>query len=470
MSIRARLLLITMALLVVGIVVSDAVVTAALHRRLIERVDRQLAPIAQVLVRLDPAVARQASAGPIRNLDLINDLAIAYLRSDGTVEATIASTPAPRFDAALLRAEPGVPFTVEGTGGSDWRMVVLPRPGGGVVAVAASLAATDEIMTRIRLICLVTGVVLVVVLTAAGWLAIRAGLRPLRSIERTAAAIAAGDLAHRVPDAGRSGTEIAQLTAALNGMLAQIERAFAERAESEARMRRFVADVSHELRTPLFGIKGSAELQLMGGATSPEDVTRTMRRIDAEAGRLAALVEDLLLLARLDEPAAGPVVDRAPMDLRSLAADARGDLLALDPARPVTLTGPGDPDSLPGPAPILGDEARLRQVVVNLVGNVQAYTPAGSPVRIGVGRLAGEAVLEIADSGPGLTEEQAGRVFERFYRAEGSRSRGSGSGAGLGLSIVWSLVGAHGGRVEVLSGPGATFRLSFPLLEDSQKS
>jgi two-component system OmpR family sensor kinase len=453
-----------MALLIVGVVVSDAVVTSALHRRLIDQVDRQLAPLGQVVARLDPAVVQQVSSAPIRNLDLINQLTVAYLRSDGTVEATAGSSPGPRFDASLLRAEAGVPFTVDGPGGSRWRMEVVPRPGGGFAAVAASLSATDEIMTRIRLICLVTGAVLVALLTAIGWLAIGAGLRPLRSIERTATAIAGGNLAHRVPAAGRPGTEIARLTGVLNGMLAQIERAFADRAASEARMRRFVADVSHELRTPLFGIKGSAELHLMGGAAEPDEVTRTMRRIDAEAGRLAALVEDLLLLARLDEPAAGPALDLAPMDLRSLAADARHDMLALDPARPVELTGPGDPDSAPAAAPIVGDEARLRQVVVNLIGNVHAHTPAGSPVRIGVGRIGAESVLEIADTGPGLTAEQAGRVFERFYRVEGSRSRGAGSGAGLGLSIVQSLVSAHGGRVEVISTPGAgaTFRLSFP--------
>jgi two-component system OmpR family sensor kinase len=466
MSIRARLLVITMALLIAGVVVSDAVVTTALHQRLIDQVDRQLAPMTQLLARLDPRLAGTASTGLTRAMNLVDEVAVGYVAADGTVQSTATS---PRFDATLLRAETGVPYDVEGPDGSDWRMEVLPRTGGGVVAVAASLHATDEIMTRIRLICLITGALLVALLTAVGWLAIRAGLRPLRSIERTATAIAGGDLAHRIPPAGRPGTEIARLTGVLNAMLAQIEHAFADRSASEARMRRFVADVSHELRTPLFAILGSAELHLMGGAAEPAEVTRTMRRIDVEAGRLAALVEDLLLLARLDEPAAGPVLDRAPMDLRGLAADARNDLLALDPERPVRLTGPGGEPN-PAPAPMLGDEARLRQVVTNLVGNVHAYTPAASPVRIGVGRAGGRVVLEIADTGPGLTPEQAGRVFERFYRVDGSRSRAAGSGAGLGLSIVWSLVTAHGGQVEVSGTPGAgaTFRLSFP--EDPQKS
>ena len=216
----------------------------------------------------------------------------------------------------------------------------------------------------------------------------------------------------------------------------------------------------------------------MGGDAAP-----AMQRIDREAGRLATLVEDLLLLARLDEPAGGPVLETAPMDLRTLAVDARHDLLALDPGREVRLTGPagaGAPGSHaedgPGAALVMGDEARLRQVAVNLVGNVRAHTPPGSPVRIGVGRVGGEAVLEIADSGPGLTPEQASRVFERFYRGDDSRSRGTGAGAGLGLSIVRSLVAAHGGRVEVTGRSGATFRLCLPALtedaltEDAEKS
>jgi two-component system OmpR family sensor kinase len=481
-SLRARLLVITMALLVTGIAISDTVVTSALRDRLVSRVDSQLVPLAQVVSRISTIgpipVQGPAAQSVLSRLDLVNDVAVAYVDADGTVERTArtaaagAEPAAPAFGGSLLRARPGVGFAATGTDGSPWRMVVVPRPGGGVVAVAGSLAETDATITELRLICLITALVLTALLTAAGWLAIRAGLRPLHSIERTAKAIADGDLAHRIPSDGPPDTEVARLTGVLNAMLAQIERAFAVRAESEARMRRFVADVSHELRTPLFGIKGSAELHLMGGGAEPGDVGRAMRRIDTEAGRLAALVEDLLLLARLDEPAAGPLLDLAPADLRTLAADARNDLRALDPGRPVRLTAPGTGGEEPaGPsvaAPVLADEARLRQVVVNLVGNVQAHTPPSSPVRIGVGCVGGEAVLEIADSGPGLTAEQIDRVFERFYRAEGSRSRAGGSGAGLGLSIVRSLVTAHGGRVEVRSTPGhgATFRLCLPRLND----
>ena len=485
-SLRARLLAITVVLLVAGIAVSDAVVTAALRRHLIERVDRQLQPISEVLARLDPSVLDRATGGGGQSLtgalDLISAISAAYLDADGTVVRTVkggaaGSGPGPRYDAALVRAAPGT-LVVEAPDGSDWRAVVVPRSGGdGVVVVAASLDAIDATILQLRLLCLVTGLVVVALLAAVGWVAIRAGLRPLRTIEQTATAIAGGDLAHRIPPSGPPNTEVARLTAVLNGMLSTIERSFAARAASEERMRRFVADVSHELRTPLAGIKGSAELHLMGGAPAPEDVRRAMRRIDTEAGRLTALVEDLLLLARLDEPAAGPVLEPAPMDLRTLAADARHDLLALDRDRPVRLTGPGEA-AAPAEALVLGDEARLRQVVVNLVGNVHAHTPPHTPVRIGVGRDGDEAVLEIADSGPGLTDPEPDRVFERFYRADASRARGpgpgtpagpaagqrAGQGAGLGLAIVRSLVTAHGGHVEVVPTPGggATFRLRLP--------
>ena len=245
-------------------------------------------------------------------------------------------------------------------------------------------------------------------------------------------------------------------------------------------MRRFVADVSHELRTPLFGIKGFSELYRMGGT----DAEAALARIESESGRLARLVDDLLLLARLDEstgaasrrhPPSGGAddpdetdrvtsgLDLTPMDLRTLAADARHDFAALDPGRPVTLTGPdGGPAAS---APVLGDEARLRQVVSNLVGNAVAHTPPGTPVRIGVGTTGTESVLVIEDHGPGLTHEEAARVFDRFYRSDRSRARpAGGGGAGLGLSIVRSITTAHGGRVELVSTPGegATFRVLLP--------
>ena len=454
---KARLLLITTALLVVGIVASDAIVLGELRRHLVERVDRQLTPLAQLMARVDPSALGPAGADVTRRtgggLDLVADMAIVYFDPGGGVISSVHTS----SEVPALTAAPRSLFTT-----GNWRAMVVARPGGGSVAVAGSLAAVDGTVRRLQLVCAVTGLVLIVALGTAGWFLVRAGLRPLRTIEETATAIAAGDLTHRIPGGARSGAEIDRLTAALNGMLAQLERAFAARGQ-------FVADVSHELRTPLFGIKGSTELALMGGVSSAAEVERTLRRIDTEAGRLAALVEDLLLLARLDVP--GPVLDREPMDLRTLAASALADLRALDPGRPVRITGPGGVGA-GAAAPVLGDEARLRQVVVNLVGNVHAHTPPDAPARIGVGRIGSDSVLEIADSGPGIPLAEEDCLFERFHRGDVSRGRQNGNvGYGLGLAIVRSLVEAHGGQVEVVRGgpsAGATFRICLAGWEDSQ--
>ncbi len=334
------------------------------------------------------------------------------------------------------------------------------------MVVAASLDEVNATVHRIELVCLFTEGLLLILLAGGGWFAIGAGLAPLRQMERTAVAIAGGDLTRRVPRPASPNTEVGRLAMALNGMLLEIEQGFAARAESEARMRRFLADVSHELRTPLFGIKGFTELYRMGGLAESADVDRTMARIESEAERLVRLAEDLLLLTQLEEHDGDAPLQLGLMDLRILAADAYHDLHALDPSRPIRLSGPEG--GSPGSAPVYGDEAGLRRVVSNLVGNVIAHTPAGSAVRIGVGTVGEHAVLEVGDQGPGLTAEQAGRVFERFYRVERSRNRACGGGAGLGLAIVQSLIAAHGGSVVLRTAPGegATFRLVLPAIAD----
>jgi two-component system OmpR family sensor kinase len=461
LSLRARILAIAMTLLVTGMVASDAVVLAALRKPLVERVDLTVTVGAGVLANVPESLLRaleaNAPAGGSRNPPP-DGLYVAYLSAGGrsTVSVRGSSAPAlPTLDRAAVVARRGRPFEVPG-----WRVLALPaRTGGGSVVVAGALSQVDETMNQVRLMCLLVGAGLLVVLAGAGWFWVRAGLRPLRRIEETAAAIAGGDLSRRVPFTTPPATEVGRLTAALNGMLAQIEAAVAARARSEERLRRFVADASHELRTPLAGINGFAQLYRMGGA----EIEATMDRIERESLRLTGLVDDLLLLAQLDER--GLELRRAPMDLRTLAADALHDLRALDPTRPVRLTGLGTAGD-PAPAPVLGDESRLRQVVSNLVGNAIAHTPAGSAVRVGVGTADADAVLEIADAGPGLPAAQARLVFERFYRADTSRARAEaqGGGAGLGLAIVWSLVTAHGGTVELDTAPGegATFRIRLP--------
>jgi two-component system OmpR family sensor kinase len=309
---------------------------------------------------------------------------------------------------------------------------------------------------------------------------VRASLRPLAAIEQTAGAIAAGDLSQRVAEAD-SRTEVGRLGRSLNTMLAQIEAAFGARAQSEAmarrseeiarrseetarhseeRMRRFVADASHELRTPLTAIRGFAEFYRQGAARTPEELNRLIGRIEETAERMGLLVEDLLLLARLDQQRR---IEKAPVDLLAVAADAVQEARMVGTDHPIELSVEG------GVAyQVLGDEPRLRQVLGNLLTNAVTHTPAGTSVtvRLRPGSLRGTpaVVCEVADEGPGLSPEEAERVFERFYRASPSRGREDGS-TGLGLAIVAALVAAHDGRVEVDSAPGegAVFRVLLPL-------
>jgi two-component system OmpR family sensor kinase len=317
---------------------------------------------------------------------------------------------------------------------------------------------------------------------------VRTNLRPLDDIEETAHDIAAGHLDRRVPDRDPR-TEVGRLGQSINSMLTQIETAFHAQQESEEaavqseeRMRRFVADASHELRTPLTAIRGFAEYYRQrggaegsGGSLPAEDLNRIMQRVEAEASRMGVLVEDLLLLARLDQQRP---IEHRPVDLLVLAADAVQDTTMIAPGRPVHL------DVEPGKAFLIdGDEARLRQVIGNLMSNALAHTPDGTAieVRLRPGFLPGPppyrgapavsvpaAVVEVVDHGDGLTPEQAQHVFERFYRADQARNRKSG-GNGLGLAIVSALVAAHGGTVTVESAPGqgATFRITLPLAAEA---
>ncbi len=273
-----------------------------------------------------------------------------------------------------------------------------------------------------------------------------------------ATAFGGGDTSRRV-DVRAPGTEVGRLGGAVNAMLDRIETTLAAREASEQRMRRFIGDASHELRTPLATLRGFAELYRMGAVREPEEVTSTFRRIEDESTRMGGLVEDLLVLARLDEQRP---LRLQPVDLLVLAGDAVHDSSALAPDRAVRLTGL-DGAERPSPAPVTGDEARLRQVVTNLLGNALRHTPAGSPVELGVGRRDGRAVLQVVDHGAGVPPELAEKIFERFYRADASRTRSSG-GSGLGLAIVAAIVQAHGGTAAVRPTPGggATFEVVLP--------
>lgn len=376
----------------------------------------------------------------------------------------------PNLTVAAVNGLHGKPFTVPSRdGGERWRVVVSVTPNGtGSIAVATPLTGVDSTLNQLILFDLIIGAGVVIVLAGLSYIAVRHSLRPLVDVEHTAAAIAAGDLSRRVPQSDPR-TEVGRLAGALNGMLSQIESAFRAREASEQeartsehRMRRFITDASHELRTPLTSIRGFAELYRMGAVPEESDVDRVMTRIESESTRMGLLVDDLLLLARLDQQRP---LERELVDLETIASDAVHDAQAVAPGRDVQLQL-----STHEPVLVVGDDARLRQVVGNLVTNALTHTPESAAVTVGlsIDDSTSErfAVLEVADSGPGLSPKDAQRIFERFYRVEESRTRANG-GSGLGLSIVAALTAAHGGTTDVESklGIGSRFRIRLPLAE-----
>jgi two-component system OmpR family sensor kinase len=479
---RTRLVAILLAALLAALALTGWATQFVLRGYLVGQLDASLArnAVPASLTAIDAAqgrlrAGREIPGGLTVTLWIPGTSRPVVVQPRTAVDRPVVTRPAvdqtPEAAAGPTAVVGDVRTTTSADGGVDWRYVdvtiALPSDGSAptaiVAAVALPLTDVDATVNRLRLLILGLGGIVVVVCALIGWLAIRRSFAPLVEVEETAAAIAAGDLSRRIP-ARPASTEVGRLTASLNGMLTQIESAFRARAASEARTRRFAADASHELRTPLAAIRGFAELYRQG-AVPPDDVGRTMRRIEDEATRMGGLVEDLLLLARLDErrPAKAE-----PVDLAVLAGDAAHDARGLDAGRQVRLVGL-DGGGGPAPAVVVGDEGGLRQVVTNLVGNAVRHTPAGSPIEVAVGVTRGRedgprAVLEVRDHGPGLPPEEAEHIFERFYRVDSSRRRGTGGGSGLGLSIVAAVTAAHGGGVDVLPTPGggATFRVSLP--------
>jgi two-component system, OmpR family, sensor kinase len=364
-----------------------------------------------------------------------------------------AALPVPKLPAKVPLREA---ITVGSNGGSGLRYRVVAEPTHDhpdtTTVVAIPLREADATLDRLlRVEALVIGGVLVL-LAALAWWVVRLGLRPLDRMGETADAIAGGDLSRRVSPATER-TEVGRLGLALNAMLGQIEKAFAERQASENRLRQFLADASHELRTPLSSIRGYAELFRIGAARKPADAEKAMSRIEDESERMGSLVENLLTLARLDQV---PETARKPVDLAALAADAADDARAIAPDRDISLRA--------GAAvTVLGDQSQLRQVLGNLVRNALVHTPEGTPVELTVRAVGADAVFEVRDHGHGLPTDDTDALFERFWRADPGRGRGR-AGAGLGLSIVAAIVDAHGGRVSAANAPsgGATFTISLP--------
>ena len=478
LTLRAKLLITLLLLVAVGLVASGVVATTALRGYLVDRVDDQLRQVSESFHRPGGAPKGDPDGGAGLDRRGPSQFYIGVVDATGTVSSirdeqfgvTQSSPHLPPASSLSDSARAGEPFTVAASrGDGSWRAVLVSTTGGDTLLVAQSLTDLDRTVGRLTSLELVIGLAVLAVLAAVGSVVVRRSLRPLSQVEHTAAAIAAGDLSQRVPEADPR-TEVGRLSAALNGMLVQIEHAFGEQRASEAsarrsesKMRQFVADASHELRTPLTSIRGFAELFRQGAIQDQQELERALGRIESEAKRMGVLVDDLLLLARLDQQRP---LERRPVDLVALARDAVQDASAVAPDRVVQLDA-NDASA----AIVTGDEMRLRQVLGNLVGNALQHTPTGTPVTVAVRTepdgSTPSAVLEVVDHGPGLTDEQAEHVFERFYRVDSARTREGEGGAGLGLSIVAGIAAAHGGRADVQPTPGGgtTFRVRLPLAD-----
>jgi two-component system, OmpR family, sensor kinase len=434
--------------------------------------------------------------------------------------ASGTSLPNVPTSSSWYKAHRGHLINVGALSGSDnWQVVAQQLPvlitnslgqsqnGHVTLIVGVDLGDINGTISQLAGIDLIVSVIIIAGLGIVGVAIVRASLRPLTDIERTARAIAAGDLSRRVPDQDPA-TEVGRLGRSLNTMLSQIESSFYARAQSEAaarrseeRMRQFVADASHELRTPLTAMRGYAEYYRQRGGLHEDapgngqpghnsqpgsgqpgsgqpsgelgssaqltraDMDRIMQRVEQESARMGVLVEDMLLLARLDQQRP---IEHRPVDLLTLAADAVQDARIIAPDREITLDIGSGAAFL-----ILGDEVRLRQVIGNLMNNALTHTPEGTPVAVrvlpGPRQPVPSVVLEVADQGPGLRQDQAEHVFERFYRADQARTRKAG-GTGLGLAIVAALVAAHDGTVALTTAPGrgATFRITLPLSPEAR--
>ena len=461
LSLRARLLLAVLALATVGLVAADVATYSSLSSFLLDRTDSSLDETAHSISQPghddDARIAPPGTVVQVRSLD------------GATVVATVSRPALPGYDApspklpATIAPPKDTPgreavsyFTVGSTGDGDrYRVRASIEDGAtGMLVVASSLADVDSTLHRLLLIELVVTALVIGGIAGLGLWVVRLGLRPLGEIEDTAAAIAAGDLSRRVERA-EERTEVGRLGLSLNAMLSRIETAFRAQEASERKLRRFVADASHELRTPLAAVRAYAELFERGASTRPTDLERSMRGINRESERMSVLVDDLLLLARLDD---GRPLERVPVELDEVVGEAVETAHAVDPGRPIELHAE--------PAVVVGDRVRLRQIVDNLLANVRAHTPAESPVSVSLTRMDGTAEIAVSDSGPGLDPDHLAHVFERFYRADASRARASG-GVGLGLAIVAAVAEAHGGSVSASSEPGhgATFRIALPLAD-----
>jgi two-component system OmpR family sensor kinase len=482
-SLRNRLTVGVVLLSALGFMASDIAARTSLHNFLVNQVDGQLTSVAGGSeLRLDRAGIAPDQTGaslpgnddaqsatpntqsPLRPLRQVpTTMSVTLLDASGNIVGVVGgdlnsqgvSKYIQGFTPAIVLKHKSLPFTLDAQG-TEFRVLarLLPSSVGSVV-VAQSLDNVDETVHRLQLLFIFIGLIALLLIALASRKVIDIGLKPLEAVETTAEAIAAGDLSARLPEA-KPDTEVGRLVSSLNTMLARIEESFAARTESESRLRRFVADASHELRTPLTAIRGFAELHRQGAVQGKDGTKELISRIEKESIRMGSLVEDLLLLARLDQAREIPSV---PVDLGASVADAVASARAAGQNHPISYDKPLDEIY------VLGDPDRIHQVVANLLANARTHTPAGTPIAVTIAYSDDGATVSVSDKGPGLSESDQERIFERFFRADPSRARTKDEGSGLGLSIVDAVMRAHGGRVSVTSkvGEGATFTLFFPI-------
>ncbi len=475
-SLRTRLVAGLLAVMAVGLLVAGVVTWEAVRSFELARVDSEL-QLAQGPMAHELNVASQSPESAVQQSVTLLPEGTYGAVVDGGGHALLWVFPFQSNSVGKSRKPPAVPTSLLGTvagrgpgsvvfstvrfpGLPPYRLLARSLGAGApTFVVAMPLTTVLGTLRRLALAEVIVGAAALAVVGMGTRWAVDIGLRPLDAIVKTAGSIAAGDLSRRV-DRDEPTTEVGRLGAALNAMLAQIETSFEARAASERRLRQFVADAGHELRTPLTSIRGYAELFRRGAASRPDDLALAMRRIEAEAHRMGTMVEDLLLLARLDQRRG---LELEPVELASLATDAVADMRAVEPDRPVE-------SSLEDGVVAEADHARLSQVFANLLSNARSHTPPGTPVSVSVRAEDSVAVIEVADQGPGLPADQAAHVFERFYRADSSRKRSGESGSGLGLSIVAAIAQAHGGSVSLDTAPGrgAKFTVRIPLQRHSK--
>ena len=480
-SLRNRLLVAVLAVAAIGIGTSDFLAITSLRSFLTTQIDTQLNGIlTSRMMRLDRAGIDTSSGddgGTPQPFNMIQPLrgipsatSVTLLDSSGAVvgklggdlagEDTSIISPFTGFTPKKIAALGGKGFTVEkGASQVHLRAIAQELPSGlGSVVVATSLEAENRTLGELSGLFFFISLIVLVLIGLFARLLIQISLKPLREVEVTAAAIAEGDLSARLPES-KPTTEVGRLTKSLNTMLGRIEESFAVRVASESRLRRFAADASHELRTPLTAIRGFAELYRQGAVRGEENTKELVGRIESESVRMSSLVEDLLLLARMDQ---APTLAKEPVDLNAVVHDAVASAEAAGPTHPIEVDLPYEESF------VLGDPLRIHQVLANLLANARTHTPEGTKIKVGIEQSDAETTVSVADNGPGLSEEHRKKIFERFFRADPSRARTSGEGSGLGLSIVDAVMKAHGGSVTVESelGRGSTFTLHFPIATD----